>query len=242
MAAASKPSMSAVGSASAYPELLGLLERLGEPGPGGVHLVEDEVGGAVDDAEHPRDPVARERLAQRPQDRDRARDGRLVEQVGPALPTASNGPRRPRRAAPCWPSRPRHRLPSAADPRPGPLVPRPPRQRRRRRRAERVPVVGGQQSVEILDVAGRVEPAHGDADQSTSAREPSGQVAPAPEQAHHLRADRPAAQHRHTEPPAIVHETSPTSVANRSSSVSRRTTTRATPSRTATTGGRRAWL
>jgi hypothetical protein len=42
------------------PERLGLLERLGEAHPGRVHLVEDEVGRAVDDAEHPAHPVAGE--------------------------------------------------------------------------------------------------------------------------------------------------------------------------------------
>ena len=67
------------------PELLGLLERLGEAGAGGVHLVEDEVGGAVDDAEHPGDLVAGERLAQRAQDRDRAGDGGLVVEVAAGL-------------------------------------------------------------------------------------------------------------------------------------------------------------
>ena len=67
------------------PELLGLLERLVEAGAGGVHPVEDEVGGAVDDAEHAGDPVAGERLAQRTQDRDRAGDGGLVVEVAAGL-------------------------------------------------------------------------------------------------------------------------------------------------------------
>ena len=88
------------------PELLGLLERLVEAGAGGVHPVEDEVGGAVDDAEHAGDLVTGERLAQRPQDRDGAGDGRLVVEVATR---PSRRPRtgccRPRRAAPCWPRR-----------------------------------------------------------------------------------------------------------------------------------------
>ena len=84
-------------------ERLGLLERLGEAGAGGVHLVEDEVGGAVDDAEHPAHPVAGERLAQRAQDRDRAGDGGLeVEVAAGLLGRREQRRRRPRRAAPCW--------------------------------------------------------------------------------------------------------------------------------------------
>ena len=41
----------------------------------GGHLVEDVVGGAVDDAEHAGHPVADQGLAQRPQERDRAAHG-----------------------------------------------------------------------------------------------------------------------------------------------------------------------
>ena len=52
-------------------ERLGLLERILEAGAVGVHLVEDVVGGAVDDAEDTAYAVARERLAERPDDRDR---------------------------------------------------------------------------------------------------------------------------------------------------------------------------
>ena len=40
------------------PERGRLLQRLGEPGPGRVHRRQDEVGGAVDDAGDPDDPVA----------------------------------------------------------------------------------------------------------------------------------------------------------------------------------------
>ena len=80
-----------------------LFQRLLEAGSGGVHRREDEVGGAVDDAGDPGDRVALQRLAQRPQQRDRTGDGR----------PRSRGRRRPRwprraacrrlrRAAPCW--------------------------------------------------------------------------------------------------------------------------------------------
>ena len=61
-----------------------LVERLGEAGAGLVHPGQDEVGRAVDDAQHPVDAVARERLAQRPQQRDRAGDARLEVEVGVA--------------------------------------------------------------------------------------------------------------------------------------------------------------
>ena len=64
-------------------EGLRLLDGLGEPGAGGVHLVEHVVGGAVDDAEDLAHVVARQRLADRAQDRDRAGDGGLVVEVDP---------------------------------------------------------------------------------------------------------------------------------------------------------------
>ncbi len=62
-------------------ELLRLGEHVLQVGAGAVHLVEDEVRRAVDDAEHLRHPIARERLAQRTDERDGARDGGLVGQV-----------------------------------------------------------------------------------------------------------------------------------------------------------------
>ena len=59
--------------------------RLGEGGAvvGALlgHLGEDVVGGAVDDAEHAADRLAAEALAQGPDDRDAAGDGRLEEQI-----------------------------------------------------------------------------------------------------------------------------------------------------------------
>src|SRR5205823_9108460 len=67
------------------PERGRLLQRLGEPGAGGVHRGQDVVGGAVDDAGDPDDPVAVQRLAQRPQQRDGTRDGGLEVQVGVAV-------------------------------------------------------------------------------------------------------------------------------------------------------------
>ena len=58
-----------------------------------LHCREHEVGRAVHDAEHPREPLARERGSQHANDRDRARHGRLVVQVDPPL----RSPRRERR-------------------------------------------------------------------------------------------------------------------------------------------------
>ena len=62
-------------------ERLRLLDRLVEVEALGRHLVEHVVGGAVDDAEHARHAVARERLAHRADDRDGAGDGGLEVQV-----------------------------------------------------------------------------------------------------------------------------------------------------------------
>ena len=67
-------------------ERLRLLQRVREAGPGGVHLVEDVVGGAVDDAEDLADRVPGQGLAQRAEQRYRPGHGRLVVQVGPAGP------------------------------------------------------------------------------------------------------------------------------------------------------------
>ena len=107
--------------------------------------------------------------------------------------------------------------------------------------------VGGEQPVGDVDLARRVEAAYGDADQLDRRAHAGGEVAGLlGEQPHHLRA-RPSRSR--ARPPSAcalrwsrLTDTSPTSVANRSSSVSRRTTTRAAPSRTAITGGRSAWL
>ncbi len=63
----------------------GLVQSLLVPGAGRVHLVEDEVGGAVDDAEHAVDLVTGEGLAQRPDQRDGTGDGGLVVEVAAVL-------------------------------------------------------------------------------------------------------------------------------------------------------------
>src|SRR5699024_11563802 len=61
----------------------GLGQHLAVIGAGGVHGVEDEVGGAVDDADDLVHRVARQRAAQRADDRDGGGDGGLEEEVGP---------------------------------------------------------------------------------------------------------------------------------------------------------------
>ena len=227
-------------------QLLGLLQRLGEAGAGGVHLVEDEVGGAVDDAEHAGDLVAGQRLAQRPQDRDRTGDGRLVVEVALGL----RGRFEERRSVLgeerlVGGDHARAVLERGEDQRPGGLE-------AADHLDHQVDVVAGdepggvrgEQSPGDLDLAGRVQPSYGDADQLDGSADPGGQVVVLlGQQTDHLGADRTAAQNRHLQCAhvTLTHET-PTSVANRSSSVSRRMTVNVVPSRTPITGGRSAWL
>ncbi len=66
-------------------EALGLGEGVGELRAGGVHLVQDEVGGAVHDAQDPGDAVAGEAVADGAQDRDGAGHGCLVGQLDAGL-------------------------------------------------------------------------------------------------------------------------------------------------------------
>ena len=102
--------------------------------------------------------------------------------------------------------------------------------------------VGGEQPVGQVDVTRRVEASYADSHQLDPGADPRGQVvALLGQQADHLGPDRPAAEHGHLES-SLVHEETPTSVANRSASVSRRSTVKVFPSRTPITGGRSAWL
>ena len=83
-------------------EALGLGEGVGELGAGGVHLVQDEVGGAVDDAQHPGDPVAGQAVADGAQDGDGPGHGGLVGQLDAGLVRLFVERRAVlRRAAPC---------------------------------------------------------------------------------------------------------------------------------------------
>ena len=81
LAAASKPSTSAVGIALGVAQRLGLGQRVGVRLPALGHAGEDVVGRAVDDAHHPADRLAGQRLAQRPDQRDAAGHRRLEQQV-----------------------------------------------------------------------------------------------------------------------------------------------------------------
>ena len=192
-------------------ELLGLLQRLGEAGTGGVHLVEDEVGGAVDDPEHPGHRVAGQRLAQRSHDRDRAGHRGLEVEVAPGL----LGGLEQRRAV-----LGQQRLVGGDDA--GAVLERGEDQRAGRLDAadhldDQVDVVagdqprgvGGQQPLGDLDLARRVEPAYGDTDELDRGAHPGRQVAGLLlQQPHHLRADRAAAQHRDLEP-SVAHSSHP---------------------------------
>ena len=227
-------------------QLLGLLERLGEAGARGVHPVEDEVGGAVDDPEHAGHLVACQRLAQRTQDRDGTGHSRLVVEVSLGL----RGRLEERRTVLGEQGLVgRHHagaiLERGQDERPGRLDAADHLHHHvdvvTRHQPDRV---GGQQPVGDLDVAGRVEATYGHADELDRRTHARGQVVTLlGQQSHHLGADRAATQHCHLERALVraVHET-PTSLANRSASVSRRNTVKVFPSRTPITGGRSAWL
>ncbi len=67
------------------PQRLRLADRVGEPSSGRVHLVEHIVRRAVDDADDLADAVSRKGLAQRAQQRDGARNGRLVVEIDAVL-------------------------------------------------------------------------------------------------------------------------------------------------------------
>ena len=81
LAAASKPSTSAVGSVSANPSACASASASANDVAGVGHVGEDVVGGAVDDAHHPADAVAGERLAQRADERDATAHRRLEQDV-----------------------------------------------------------------------------------------------------------------------------------------------------------------
>ena len=247
LAAASKPSTSAVGSASAYPSAWASSSASENPAPEVVHPVEDEVGRAVDDAQHARDPVAGQRLAQRAEDRDRPGDGGLVVEVAPGL-LGGVEERRPVLGE--------QRLVGGDDARA--VLQRGEDQRAGRldaaddldddvdvARATRpaASVVSSPRAPSTSRL--RVEAAHGDPDQLDGRPDAGLEVAGLLlQEAHHLEPTEPQPSSGHLDgsPVCSTPEHHPTSVASRSSSVSRRTTTRATPSRTATTGGRSAWL
>ena len=247
---------------------LGLLDGVVEAGAGRVHLVEDVVGRAVDDAEHAAHVVAGQRLAQRPEQRDRAGDRRLVVEVDPGVLR-----RRIQGGAVLG----EQRLVGGDD---GGAV----LHRAQDEGAGRFDapddldddVSAGDQVLGVRREEGRVQPevapvaagaAHRDADDVERAPDPGGEVVavlgqqPGDGGSHDAAAEQRDAQRfvrsglAHGVDPAVrpphrdghVSESGhrpghPTSRASRSSTVSRRTRTRACPSLTATTGGRGVWL
>ena len=81
LAAASKPLDVGGRVGLGEAEALCLVERVGERGTGVGHAGEDVVGGAVHDAHHPPDAVAGQRFAQRPDQRDPTAHRCLEEDV-----------------------------------------------------------------------------------------------------------------------------------------------------------------
>ena len=66
-------------------QALGLGQGVGELGAGGVHLVQNVVGGAVHDTQHAANLVTSQRVAQGAQDGDSTSNRGLVGELGPAL-------------------------------------------------------------------------------------------------------------------------------------------------------------
>ena len=224
-------------------ERRGLGQRLVEARAGGVHAGQDEVGGAVDDADDPGDPVAGERLAQWPQQRDRTGDGGLVVEVDTGL-----GRRVVQRRAVLG----KQRLVRADHALAG--VQRGEQQRAYRLDTadhldDEVDVVADDKRLGVgreqirRDVGVLRRPAHRHTGQfernAHASRQVVGLLVHEP---HDLRTHDPAAEQR--DPQRVAHgvATQPGSRRSRSSSVSRRTMTLEDPSRTATTGGLGTWL
>ena len=245
LAAASKPSTSAVGSASAYPSAVASSSASWKLGPGCVHTGQNEVGGAVDDAGDPPDLVAVQRLAQRAQQRDGPGHRRLVVEVGIALGRGVVQGR---------PVLGQQRLVGGDDALAGPKrldQPGPGRLDPADHLDHDVDVVALDQTERVggeqrrsTGRSPRSRPGRRTAiaDQLQRGADAGGQVVGLlVQQPYHLRPDR--RRSRASRPgPTSPHIRYPTSSARRSSSVSRRTITRDPPSRTATTGGRGTWL
>ena len=235
---------------------LRLLDGLGEAGAGGVHLVEHEVGGAVDDAEHAAHVVAGERLADRAQDRDGAGHGRLVVEVdvvgvgGGVERRAVLGEQRlvggDHRGAV---------LHGAQDQAAGRLDAADHLDDDVGAGDELLGVRGEQRGVDRHVGARPLRAAHGDADQLELRAHPGGEVVGVLDEPgrdggpHDAAAEQGDAQggtgfvrHGGVHLLAVGPHASATSRASRSSMVSRRTSTRERPPRTATTGGRGVWL
>ena len=85
------------------PERLGLGQDAAVRARGPRHSGQDEVAGAVQDPGDGVDPVAREALPDRAEDRDTARDGRLERECDALLPREASQLGAPcREEEPCW--------------------------------------------------------------------------------------------------------------------------------------------
>ena len=103
--------------------------------------------------------------------------------------------------------------------------------------------VGGEEPVGDVDLARGVDTTYGHPGQLHGTPDPGREVTGLfLDQSHHLGADHTAPENCHPQRLLALIHLAPTSVANKSSSVSRLSTARAMPSRTAITGGRSAWL
>ena len=66
-------------------KFLGILERIGKGCAGGIHLIQNVVGGAVHNAQHTCDGIACQRIAQGAQNRNRTSDSRLIRKLRTGL-------------------------------------------------------------------------------------------------------------------------------------------------------------
>ena len=66
-------------------EFLGVFECIGKGCAGGIHLIQNVVGGAVHNAQHTCDGIACQRIAQGAQNRNRTSDSRLIRKLRTGL-------------------------------------------------------------------------------------------------------------------------------------------------------------
>src|SRR5947209_7967514 len=218
-------------------ECLCLLQRFFEAGAGLVHLGQDVVGRAVDDADDPGDTVTGKRLTQRSQQRDRARDTRLAVEISAA--TAGHVvKRRPVLGEQCLVGRDHtcaalercdyqgaRRLDASDDLHDEVDV----------RSCDEVGGVGREQGRVYWQIAHAGGTAYGDAGDVNRCTDPLRQlIAMDVQHPDNFGADNATAQDGDLEWCGLGHDTSR---AKRSSNDSRRTSTQLCPSPTATTGG-----
>ena len=232
-------------------ETLRIGQHIGEVGTLGVHAVEDVVRGAVDDPHDPHHAVAGERIAQRPDDRDRTGGCRLVvhRRADPIRRLEDLGAVRGQQGFVG-----RHDIGAGA-------------QGEQDVRARGLDAthqldddvgagdeafgIRGVQLAGQVDLTRRVHIAHRDTCQFERRPRTVGElIAVSEQEGGHLGSHGSGAQQRHAKSSVIGHlapsgwwpTSRPVSRANRSRRVSPRTITREVPSSTATTGGRGTWL